>query len=189
MSKNEKFRDFIGRILKTSKLKIEAGTLQKAFQEELMFNGEEVHKFVRNMEEMWESWKKLSCVDFISRFIEDLGPPLFASWLSEVFPFDFEHIRARCPDSPSNEEGLLEISYEYSQDELNIITDNLLDYGINTAPDQVAQICFIEAIKSISDIFSVIINHPFKIFTSNVNLVWDQTSLKIQYSAAGRVLK
>lgn len=189
MSKNERFRNFIGRILQTSKLKIEAGTLQNAFQNEVMFNGVEVHKFVKNMEEMWESWKKLSSIDFISRFIEDLGPPLFASWLSEVFPFNFEQIRARCPDSPSTEEGLLDISYEYSLEELGIITDNLLALGINSAPDQVAQICFIEAIKSISEIFSVIINHPFKIFTSNVNLVWDQNSLKIQYSAAGRVVK
>ncbi|MDD1777964.1 MAG: hypothetical protein LUQ65_07315 [Candidatus Helarchaeota archaeon] len=189
MSKNERFRNFIGRILQTSKLRIEAGSLQKAFEDEIMFNGEEVHKFVKNMEDMWESWKQLSSIDFISRFIEDLGPPLFASWLSEVFPFEFEQIRARCPDSPSTEDVLLDISYEFSQNELGIIKDNLIAHWINTSEDQVAQILFIEAIKSISDIFSVIINEPFKIYTSDVNLVRDNNNLKIHYSAAGRVVK
>jgi hypothetical protein len=189
MSKNERFRNFIGRILQTSKLRIEAGILQNAFQDEIYLNAEEAHKFVKNMEEMWESWKQLSRLDFISRFIEDLGPPLFASWLSEVFPFDFEQIRARCPDSPSTEDVLLDISYEYTKVELGIIKDNLIAHWINTPEDQVAQILFIEAIKAISEIFSLIINQPFKIFTTNVNLVRENNNLKIQYSAAGRVVK
>jgi hypothetical protein len=189
MSKNERFRNFIGRILQSSKLRIEAGSLQKAFQDEIYLNAEEAHKFVKNMEQMWESWKKLSSIDFISRFIEDLGPPLFASWLSEVFPFDFEQIRARCPDSPSTEDVLLDISYEYSKDELGIIKDTLIAHWINISEDQVAQILFIEAIKCISEVFSLIINEPFKIFTSNVNLVRDHNNLKIQYAAAGRVVR
>jgi hypothetical protein len=189
MAKKEKFRNFITRILESSKLKIEAGSIQKAFQEEIYINAEEVHKYIKNMEQMWESWKKLSQIDFISRFLEELGPPIFASWLSEVFPFDFEQIRAQCPKGPSSEDALLEILYDFDKDELRIIKDVLIAHWINEPEAQVAQTLFIEAVKSISEIFSKIIKHPWKIFTSNVNLTKEGNNLKIHYSAAGRVVK
>jgi hypothetical protein len=189
MAKKDKFRSFISRILESSKLKIEAGSIQKAFQDEVLLNEDQLIEYVKNMGEMWESWKKLSSLDFISRFFEELGPPVFAFWLSEVFPFDFEQIRARCPTSPSSEDALLEISYSFDKEELAIIKDSLIAHWIKESEEKVAQTLFIEAVKSISEVFSAIINHPFKIFSSNVKLVKEGTNLKIHYSGAGRVVK
>jgi len=190
MAEKEKFRNFIARIFVSSKLKIEAGSIQKAFQEEIYRNEEQLVEYVKNMGEMWESWKKLSSIDFISRFFEELGPPILAFWLSEIFPFDLDHIRAQCPTSPSTEDALFEISYIFDKEELGIIKDNLIVHRIKVeSEDHVAQTLFIEALKSISEIFSAIINHPFKIFTSNVKLTKEDNNLKIHYSGAGRVVR
>jgi hypothetical protein len=141
------------------------------------------------MERMWVDWKNLYHIDFISRFIEDLGPTLFLIWLSEVFPFDFDQLNAKCPKGPSTEDVLLEIYYNYSESELKIVKDTLIAHWINDSEDQVAQTLFIEAIKSISEVFSHIINHPFKIFTSQVNNSKTNNVLQIAYYGAGRVQK
>ncbi|MHA1651975.1 MAG: hypothetical protein ACTSYB_17450 [Candidatus Helarchaeota archaeon] len=172
-----------------SKLKIKLGLIQKAFQAEIVHNMEEVQKYFKNMEEIWKSWRELNKVDFISRFFEDLGPTIFLLWLSDVFPFNYDRLSARCPCSPSNEEALLEIIYEYDKWELEVIKDALISHWMQDSEDHVAQILFIEAIKSISDVFSKIIQHPFKIFTSNVDLVKENTSLKVHYFGAGRVVR
>jgi len=190
MGRMDKFRDFIWRILKASKLKIELGSIQKAFQEELSFKTKEVQKYISDMDQIWVSWKDLYHTDFnINRFIEELGPTLFLLWLSEVFPFDFKQLKSQCPKGPSTEDVLIEIFYDFTPDELQIIKDNLIAHWINDPEDQVAQLLFIEAVKSISEIFSWIIKHPFKIFTSDVNLTRENGTLKIHYFGAGRVVK
>ncbi len=186
MSKS-KFRDFIWRVLNSSKLRIQSGALQKAFQDEIALNAEATQKYHKSMEDIWESWKELNTTDFISQFVQDLGSTLFLMWLSDVFPFDFNRLSAQCPQGPSLEEALVDIQYKFSSEELKIIKDVLIAHWMNESEEYVAQIMFIEAIKSISGVFSQIIQHPFKIYTSNVELIREYDTLKIHYSGAGRV--
>ena len=189
MVQRERFRAFIGRILKASKLRIELGAIQRAFHQEVSHNKEEYNNYFKNMEDIWNSWKELNNVDFISQFVSELGPTLFLLWLSDVFPFDFDQLKGKCPRGPSNEEALLEISYVFTREELQIIKDVLIANWINDSAEEVAQTLFIEALKSISAAFSQIIQHPFKIFTSNVDLLKENETLTIQYAGAGRVVK
>jgi hypothetical protein len=190
MGKIDAFRNFTWRILKASKLRIELGSIQNAYKEELAFKLKEVQKYISDMDKIWASWKDLYHTEFnINQFIEDLGPTLLLFWLSEVFPFDFKQLKAQCPKGPSTEDVLMEIFYDFSTDELKIIKDTLIAHWINESEDQVAQLLFIEAVKSISDVFSRIISHPFKIFTSNVDLIKENNTLKIHYFGAGRVVR
>ncbi|MHA1358409.1 MAG: hypothetical protein ACTSQI_19230 [Candidatus Helarchaeota archaeon] len=189
MMQRQKFRDFIWRILKASKLRIELGAIQKAFLAELTQNKEEVQNYFRNMADIWDSWKEINNVDFISQFFMDLGRSLLIMWMSEVFPFNFDQLIARCQKAPSLEEALLEIDYDFDHEELMIIKDALIGHWIDESVEQVAQTMFIEAIKSISGVFSKIIKHPFKIFTSKVDLIRANDTLKIRYFGAGRVEK
>ncbi|HUX97913.1 MAG TPA: hypothetical protein VMV49_00020 [Candidatus Deferrimicrobium sp.] len=189
MVDKQKLSNFIIRILDSSQLQVAAGAIQKAFKEEIFLNAEEVHKYLKKMEEVWDDWKKESDTDFISRFIEERGPYIFVMWLSEIFPFEFKQLEASFPRGPSSVDSLLEVIYNYSKDELKIIKDLLIKYGIEAEEDQVATTLFVEAIKSISDNFSKVINQSYKIFTSSVDLTNKRGNLKIDYKGAGRVVQ
>jgi hypothetical protein len=189
MVNKEKIHNFIVRILDSSHLQVAAGAIQKAFKEEIFINAEEVHKYLKKMEEVWNDWKKASDTDFISRFIEERGPYIFGLWLSEIFPFEFKQLEANFPRGPSSVDSLIEVNYNYSKDELKIIKDLLIKYGIEAEEDQVATTLFVEAIKSISDNFSKVINQSYKIFTSSVDLTKKRGNLIIEYKGAGRVIK
>ena len=187
MPKNQKFREFIWRITKASKLKV--GAFQEAFRAEVAQQVEAVQKYFNVMDDIWNSWKKINRVDFISQFVEQLGPTLFLTWLSDVYPFDYDRLQAECPTSPTTEEAIIELFYEYDEVEIKIIEDVLTSQWIKESTDHIAQLLLIEAIKSISGIFSGIIQHPFKIFTSNVELIPEPNLLLIHCTFAGRVEK
>ncbi|NVM55988.1 MAG: hypothetical protein HWN66_19985 [Candidatus Helarchaeota archaeon] len=189
MVKLEKFYNFIERILESSHLQIAAGAIQQAFREEIFLNAEEIHRYLKRMKILLENWKKESKTDFISRFIEDLGSILFKTWLSEIFSFELKQIEVNCPRGPSSVDFLLGISYYYNKNELKIIRDLLIKHDINSQEDEVARTLFVEAIKSITDTFSKIIGQPYKIFTSNVDLIMKRGVLQILYEGAGRVIE
>lgn len=188
MAEKEKFSNFIVRILESSHLQIAAGLIQKAFKEEIFINAEEIHKYVTQMTTFWEQWKKKSGIDFISRFIEDLGSTVFTGWLSSIYPFNVTRIEVHCPRGPSSVDSILQISYQFDKNELKIINNLLLEHSIAAQEADVAKTLFIESIKSISDVFSQIIKQPYKIFTSEVNMIKKKGFLQVEYKGAGRVV-
>ena len=187
MGKKEKFRNFIERIFESSQLQIAAGAIQKAFREEIFLNAEEIHKYLKKMKVLWENWKKKSKTDFISYFMDDLGSMVFMAWLSEIFSFDLKQIEINCPRGPSSVDSLLEITYNFSKNELKTVKDLLVEHDIDGEEEKVARTLLIEAVKSISDTFSKIIGQPYKIFTSDVELSKKRGGLRVSYKGAGRV--
>ena len=187
MGKIKEFSNFIERIFESSQLQVAAGAIRKAFQEEIFLNADEIHKYLKNMAIVWENWKKDSGTDFINRFIEDKGGDIFINWLSNIFNFESKQLEVDCPRGPSSVDSILQISYNFSKDELKAISELLLNNGIETPEDEVARTLFLEAIKSISETFSKIIGQPYNIFTSEVNMTKKKGNLKIDYKGAGRV--
>ncbi|MHA1129268.1 MAG: hypothetical protein ACTSQI_09940 [Candidatus Helarchaeota archaeon] len=183
----EKFSNFIERIFESSELQIAAGAIQKAFQEEIFLNADEIHKYIKNMKEVWNNWKSSSKTDFISHFIEETGDKIFLIWLSNIFNFEHKQIEIKCLRGPSSVDSLFEISYNYNKKELKIIVDLITKYNLDASEEDVARTIFIEAIKSISDILSKIINQSYNIFTSEVNIIKKKGTITIEYRGAGRV--
>jgi len=189
MGKYERFYNFIERIFESSHLQIAAGAIQKAYREEIFLNAEEIHQYIKKMKKLWETWKSKSKIDFISRFVEELGSIVFISWLSEIFAFNAKQIRTACLRGPSSVDSLLEILYLFDKDELKIIKELINKHKIDGQEDKVARTLFIEAIKAISESFSRVIEQPYKIFTSEVDILKKRGTLEIKYKGAGRVIE
>ena len=189
MGKKERLENFIERIFESSHLKIEAGAIQKAFQEEIFLNAEEVHKYIKNMQEVWNNWKLSAETTVVSKFIEEMGGYIFIIWLSDVYPFNLKKIEANCPSGVSAVDSRLHVAYTFDKNELKIIRSLLDKHSIEAQEDVVARTLIVEAIKSISGTFSKIIQQSYKIFTSDVILVPGKGTVRVQYAGAGRVVK
>ncbi|NVM29107.1 MAG: hypothetical protein HWN65_09695 [Candidatus Helarchaeota archaeon] len=173
----------------TSKLEITDGALPTAFENELVTNKEAVFVFFETINSIYEDWNKYTYNVFISDFIHNEGISIFSVWLAEVFPFSFESLDIDCPKGPSTVDALLNITYTYNPNELNLIRRLIAEVNIGVDEETLAKLLLIEAVKSISRILSEILENEYKFSTESVDTAIENDQLTIKYKAAGRVIK
>jgi len=186
---SDPFEDFVKRIILASKLEISDGALPAAFDKELLTNKDAVFVFFKTINSIYEDWNKYTYNVFISDFIHNEGLSIFSVWLAEVFPFNFDKLEISCPKGPSTVDAFLNISYEYTEKELNIIQNLLAEFNIDVDFETLAKLLLIEAVKSISKILSEILENDYKFFTEDVHTETCGNGLIIKYKGAGRTIK
>ena len=181
------FEEFVRRIIGTSGLEISAGALPLAFENELIQNKDAVFVFFQTINSIYEDWNKYTYNVFISDFIHNEGLSIFSVWLAEVFPFDFEHLEIECPKGPSTVDALLNITYTFKSNELQIIQNCLAEYNVSVDTETTAKLLLIESVKAISKILSEILENEYKFFTESVDTKSNNNQLTLIYRGAGRV--
>jgi len=185
---SSQFSDFVDRILSKSKLEITGGKLTNAFLSEALRDENILNNFIESFKPIWEKWKKEQGKHLISPFIEAYGNMIFRKWLTEIYPFQYYSLRLSCMRGPSSVDAVILANYFYSPEELNIIESKLKEYSLDYPTEEVCRILLTNAMKSIPQTISQIMEIDYKIMIEKL-INYDKTKqgFQIMVRAVGRI--
>ena len=125
----------------------------------------------------------------VGDFFIKQGPDLFRIWLTEIFPFNSNHLLINC-SKHSAVDSQVKVSYHYQKDEIEILKNvlkvqNIINFNLDDATSKLLA----NAIKIISKSFTSIIGMEYKIFTSKLEVLNANDVIIVDFSGAGRVRK
>lgn len=171
--------------------RLESSRITIAFEEEIRMNLDQSFSFENDLRTAYQKWigNRSNEGNYLGFFLKE-GTNLFKTWMTSVFPFDLSNLKVDFPGGPSPVDVILEISYLFTEVEMNSIRNSLQMNGLMMDPAQALNIIFSNAIKSIVGSVSKIFQVDYKIFTDNVETKQlNSGRVSIFYKGAGRVQK
>lgn len=185
------FKGFISTIIGRTGLNVSGGAMEIAFADYLTQIREELLSFQEKTGIIYEKWQSsggafLAETDF---FIKH-GIVLFSLWLTEVFPFNGDDLKIKVA-ALGAVDSEYQIKYTFQLDEFVFLKSALNKKNLLNDDNlkKAAILILINAIKSISNIFSTTIDLDYKIFTTRTDVIVNDFSITIDYEAAGRIKK
>ncbi|MHA1270128.1 MAG: hypothetical protein ACTSPY_10110 [Candidatus Helarchaeota archaeon] len=185
---SSKFEDFVDRVFANSHLEITGGKLTNAFLSEVIRDEKALNEFLESFKPLWEKWKKNQGKHLISPFIEAYGNQVLRKWLTEIYPFQYYSLRLSCKRGPSSVDAVMLVNYFYSQEEIKIIESKIKEYDLDYPAEEVCRILITNALKSIPQTISKIMEIDYKIMIEKlVNYNKTKQGFQIMVRAVGRI--
>ena len=169
--------------------RLESSRITTAFEDEKRMNLDSIFTFEKEFEDAWQKWltNKSNLGNYLGFFRKE-GVNLFKIWLTSVFPYDISNLNVNFPLGPSPVDVILEISYTFSAQEMDMLTQSLQMNGLMMDPAQAINIIFSNSIKSIVGSVSKVFGVDYKIFTDNMETKPTSSGrVHLNYKGAGRV--
>ena len=187
MSDN-RFKEMVSRIIKTSDLTIEGGRLGKSLVEEVNRDEPRKSEFIKKFNHAWAQFKSRYGKHVVSPYIEWAGPSIIKNFLSYVLSFDENKIISACKKKGTNVDALLQVEYSFSKQDLEVIQNELNSYKVNVEVNEAAKMILSNSMKTLPILLNEILEIKYRMYTAAINienLAGDGLKIAINYD--GRI--
>ncbi|HUX99373.1 MAG TPA: hypothetical protein VMV49_07450 [Candidatus Deferrimicrobium sp.] len=184
---NQRFEEFLERVIGTSRLELAGGRLANAFLDESQRSELTLKEFLNTFYPFWEIWKKTKGGHMISPFIEEKGPSIFKIWLSLVFPFNYSQLQTDSEKGGSLVDTQGFVEYTYSPAERQLVKKICEKYQIVMPEREVTRILITNAIKSLDPSISKILETNYRLFIDKIDFFEKEENLGIRVGFVGRI--
>jgi len=184
------FQNFTNFVIFKTQMSVLGGVMEYTFLEYISQKEYGIAEFETEAVKLFNNWKEAGggFSSGISNFFMTNGSELFRRWLMAVFPFNGDNLSIKV-DAHSEVDTQFYIKYVYSPAEVQAIKDILSIQKLEVPIQDVVTKLFINSIKIISRVFKTLIDEPYKIFTSSLDVDYfdDQKIFTLDFKGAGRV--
>ena len=147
--------------------KFERMDMIEYYRTEIQKNLMPIRSFIRDFNEVWVEWTKKNSKSEVAKFFKDKGDKLLSRWLTEVFPFNSKKFNAKYSEGGTTVDIILNISYEFSNEELFYVEKLLSENKIDLSPQIALVRSFAELILIFPIIWNDIVGYEFTIMPEN----------------------